>query len=242
MRVHTRVVTCMITGETLEDEYYEYDGPVALCFGGGGDEVKETDEVKELARISQERWDRYKDVYVPLENAYMKTVDSFDSEANREALTSSVAGGIKTDLSNQMTESNTQMLAGGVNPNDGAFKGISTAALTKGSAVLANAVNTANMNLGSEKINRKQGVVQMGQGQATGAVKSFADISDTAQSTAIAGAEADFNAGQSWGNLAGNVAGAYTRYGLNSPTATTPKADSFSTDAVVNTSGEEMVS
>ncbi len=215
MRIHTRVVTCMITGETLEDQYYEYDGPVAECLGGGGDnEIPETAEEKELAAIAQERWDRYKEVYIPLENAYMETVGNYDSAGNREAIATKVAGGLKADLSEQMAGANSNMFAKGVNPNDGAFKGAGTAALTKGSAVLANAVNSANLGLGTEKISRQQGLVQMGQGQAINAVKSFGDIASDSMDLAVSNAESDFNASQSWSNLAGNVTGAYSRYGL----------------------------
>lgn len=36
MRIYTKVVIDMKTGETLEEESFEYSGPVALC-GGGGD-------------------------------------------------------------------------------------------------------------------------------------------------------------------------------------------------------------
>jgi len=35
MRIHTRVVYDFATGEELEDEFYEYDGPIARAKGGG---------------------------------------------------------------------------------------------------------------------------------------------------------------------------------------------------------------
>lgn len=40
MKIHTRIVFSMITGETLEDEWYEYEGEVAQCKGGGTTESK----------------------------------------------------------------------------------------------------------------------------------------------------------------------------------------------------------
>lgn len=42
MRIHTRTVIDMSTGEVLEDEYYEYDGPVAHAGGGGGGDTTTT--------------------------------------------------------------------------------------------------------------------------------------------------------------------------------------------------------
>jgi hypothetical protein len=35
MRVHTKIVINISTNEVIEDEYFEYDGPLALCDGGG---------------------------------------------------------------------------------------------------------------------------------------------------------------------------------------------------------------
>lgn len=37
MRIYTHVVIDMTSGQELEAEYYEYDGPVACCGGGGND-------------------------------------------------------------------------------------------------------------------------------------------------------------------------------------------------------------
>ena len=36
VKIHTRIVMDMRTWEVLEDEFFLYDGPLALCGGGGG--------------------------------------------------------------------------------------------------------------------------------------------------------------------------------------------------------------
>lgn len=41
MRVTTKLVIDMNTGETLDHEFYEYDGPVALCGGGPSSQQKQ---------------------------------------------------------------------------------------------------------------------------------------------------------------------------------------------------------
>lgn len=48
MRIHTRTVFDMSTGEVLEDEYYEYEGPVAEAKGGGDTETKTVAEPPEF--------------------------------------------------------------------------------------------------------------------------------------------------------------------------------------------------
>lgn len=214
MKIHTRVVTCMTTGEVLEDNYYEYEGPVDLCKGGG--EIEETAEEIAAAEIADEKWERYQKVFVPLENQYMKKVDSFNSDANYNKVGGMVSSGVKSGMGQAMESANQGMFQGGINPNSGKFKGANTALMTKGSKVLSDAVNNANLNLGTEKLNRMEGLVKIGQGQSADTTKSMNQIAKN--NSVIAGQDAEdvFNSYSATANTIGTGIGAGTRMYANS--------------------------
>lgn len=210
MKIHTRVVTCMITGRLLEDEYYEHEGPVDFCKGSDY-EVPETEEEKELAKISIEKWDRYKDVFRPLEDSYMNKVDGSTSDANFERVGGLASNAIQSDAGGQLEASNQAMFQGGVNPNSGKFIGANSSLLSKGSKVLSSAVNSANRGIGTEKISRMEGIVDIGQGQSAEAVKGFSDIAKNSVDSAKQLAEGSYNDYQSSLESVGTAGGAGLR-------------------------------
>ncbi len=53
MKVHTKIVIDLTSGEVLEDEYYEYDGPLALAGGSPSGPPEHTTQ-------TQEPWDEQK--------------------------------------------------------------------------------------------------------------------------------------------------------------------------------------
>ena len=216
MKIHTRVVTCMATGEVLEDEYYEHDGPVDLCKGGGYD-IEETAEEKELANISMEKWERYKTKFRPLEDQYMAKVDGMRSDSSYDRVGGLTGNAINADAGNQLATANQALFQGGVNPNSGKFMGANSALMSKGSKVLSAAVNSANMGLGNEQIARMEGIVNIGQGQAAGAVKSLSDIAANSVDQANSSAENRYN------NYAGNLEAIGTAGGMGLRTYMNPR-------------------
>lgn len=214
MKIHTRVVTCMTTGEVLEDNYYEYEGPVDLCKGSG--EIEETAEEIAAADIADEKWKRYQNVFVPLENKYMKKVDNFRSDANYDKVGGMVSSGVKSGMGQAAADNNTAMFQGGINPNSGKFKGANTELMTKGSKVLSDAVNNANLNLGTEQLNRMEGLVKIGQGQSADTTKSMNQIAKNSASIAGQDAEDVFNRYSATANTIGTGIGAGSRMYANS--------------------------
>lgn len=210
MKIHTRVVTCMTTGKVLEDEYYEYEGPVDLCKGSDY-EVPETLEEKELAKISIEKWNRYKGVYRPLEDQYMAKVDSMASDSNYNRVGGFTGNAIKTDAGGQLNTANQAMFRGGINPNSGKFMAANSALLSQGSKVLSSAVNQAHRGLGNEKISRMEGIVDIGQGQAAGVVKGLSDIANNSVDSAKQAAEGRYNDYQGTLESIGTAGGAGLR-------------------------------
>ena len=216
MKIHTRVVTCMTTGEVLEDEYYEHQGAVDLCKGGGY-EVEETAEEKELANISMEKWERYKTKFRPLEDQYMAKVDNMGSDASYDRIGGLAGNAMVAGAGSQIDAGNQAMFQGGINPNSGKFMGANSALMSKGSKVLSAAVNSANMGLGNEQISRMEGIVNIGQGQAAGAVKSLSDIASSSVDQANSSAENRYN------NYAGNLEAIGTAGGMGLRTYMNPR-------------------
>jgi hypothetical protein len=216
VKIHTRVVTCMTTGEVLEDEYYEHEGAVDLCKGGGY-EVEETAEEKELANISMEKWERYKTKFRPLEDQYMAKVDNMGSDASYDRIGGLAGNAMVAGAGSQIDAGNQAMFQGGINPNSGKFMGANSALMSKGSKVLSAAVNSANMGLGNERISRMEGLVNIGQGQAAGAVKSLSDIASSSVDQANSSAENRYN------NYAGNLEAIGTAGGMGLRTYMNPR-------------------
>jgi hypothetical protein len=216
VKIHTRVVTCMTTGEVLEDEYYEHEGAVDLCKGGGY-EVEETAEEKELANISMEKWERYKTKFRPLEDQYMAKVDNMGSDASYDRIGGLAGNAMVAGAGSQIDAGNQAMFQGGINPNSGKFMGANSALMSKGSKVLSAAVNSANMGLGNERISRMEGIVNIGQGQAAGAVKSLSDIASSSVDQANSSAENRYN------NYAGNLEAIGTAGGMGLRTYMNPR-------------------
>lgn len=81
MKIHTRIVIDMQTMSVLEDECFEYDGPVAQCGGGGGKgggggDNDYADAMMEIAREQQgwarEYYNLWYNHYRPYEIAQVK--------------------------------------------------------------------------------------------------------------------------------------------------------------------------
>jgi|TARA_B110000902_G_scaffold113898_1_gene134132 hypothetical protein len=206
----------MTTGEVLEDEYYEHEGAVDLCKGGGY-EVEETAEEKELANISMEKWERYKTKFRPLEDQYMAKVDNMGSDASYDRIGGLAGNAMVAGAGSQIDAGNQAMFQGGINPNSGKFMGANSALMSKGSKVLSAAVNSANMGLGNEQISRMEGIVNIGQGQAAGAVKSLSDIASSSVDQANSSAENRYN------NYAGNLEAIGTAGGMGLRTYMNPR-------------------
>jgi hypothetical protein len=100
MKVHTRVVIDIASGAVLEDDWYEYEGPVASCDPGtiisGGAAVLGINESRKASKrasraadaqtaainrqmdLAEDQWQRYLDVYGPLEEELVGQVSGDD--------------------------------------------------------------------------------------------------------------------------------------------------------------------
>lgn len=87
--IHTRVVIDMATLETIEDDCFEYDGPLALCGGsGGGSSTTNTVDYAYNARMAalseeQQQWARE---YFGVWQDYQKPYEIAQAQANLSML------------------------------------------------------------------------------------------------------------------------------------------------------------
>lgn len=88
--IHTRIVIDMVTMETLEDEWFEYEGPIALCGGGSGGGSSTTNTVDKaynarMATLSEEQQDWARE-YFSVWQDYQKPYEIAQAKANMEML------------------------------------------------------------------------------------------------------------------------------------------------------------
>jgi hypothetical protein len=164
-----------------------------------------------------EKWERYKTKFRPLEDQYMAKVDNMGSDASYDRIGGLAGNAMVAGAGSQIDAGNQAMFQGGINPNSGKFMGANSALMSKGSKVLSAAVNSANMGLGNEQISRMEGIVNIGQGQAAGAVKSLSDIASSSVDQANSSAENRYN------NYAGNLEAIGTAGGMGLRTYMNPR-------------------
>lgn len=160
--------------------------------GGGGKRPDETEEQRALAEIAAQRFNRYKEVFAPLEDQYIQQVFDVRNQGNYETAGGLASAEYQRSFQDTNEKAAGQMFQQGVDPSSGAFQG-NSAALRRAQAVKqgmgisgAKVANTDRFYQGLK------GVISMGQGQASEAIGGMSDIAQTAQQRANAAAESSF--------------------------------------------------
>ncbi|MGE4551897.1 MAG: hypothetical protein AB7D57_02230 [Desulfovibrionaceae bacterium] len=148
MKIYTRVVLDMRTGEVLHEESHEYGGPVALCKGGsGGTSTTNTVDYEYNRRMAtiaeaqnnmaQEYFDFWKSDYKPLEQAQIAANldliekgtpvrDAFIEQSLNGVDEATVAGLAQTDAqaaaSGAQQATQRSLARMGINPTSGAYQ------------------------------------------------------------------------------------------------------------------------
>lgn len=143
---------------------------------GGGGSVKETEHQRALAEIARQRYNRYQNKFVPIENQYIQDVMRSRNPEQYQKAAAISAAETAVPFAKARDEVNKRMFAAGVNPNSGRAK--------SGSLAIAEArglgQNVANSQLGTTDryFRGLEGIVAMGQGQAGSALDSLQDVAD----------------------------------------------------------------
>jgi hypothetical protein len=185
---------------------------------GGGDPKlpPDTEEAKALAQVAAKRFNRYQQVFVPLENAYMQDVMNVRNRGAYEtagAIASADYAGEFAAANERLADEMTQQ---GVDPSSGVFMG-NSAALRKAQAL------KQGMGVSSAKIANTDrfytglgGLIAMGQGQAGESIGGLSSIATRSTEQAMRDASSSFE------NASGVRAGVGRMVGL----ASSPFVDS----------------
>ena len=175
--------------------------------GGGAKKLDETEEQRAIAEIAAERFNRYKEVFAPLEDQYIKQVFDVRDQGNYETAGGLAAAEFQREFQNANQQAAGQMMSQGVDPTSGVFQE-NSAALRRAQAVKqglgiagAKIANTDRFYQGLK------GVIQMGQGQASDAIGGLSRIAETAQQKANADAESAFQSNSALRSGSMGVAG-----------------------------------
>lgn len=152
----------------------------------------ETEEARALAEIAAQRFNRYKEVFAPLEDQYIEQVFDVRDQGNYEQAGGLAAAAYQPQFQAASDKLTGQMFQQGVDPTAGAYQE-NSAALRRAAAVKqglgVSAAKTANTDRFYQGL---KGVIQMGQGQASEAIGGLANIAANAESRAISDAEKSF--------------------------------------------------
>ncbi|WP_440997651.1 hypothetical protein [Arhodomonas sp. SL1] len=222
MKVYEKLVIDMTTGEVLEEVSYDYEGPVAACKGGGDAEVKETEDEKVLAQVGKQQWERYKDVFAPLENQYMDRVRMGEPERAQAEGVANAA--VQQNYSGQPDQITGQSIERGAGMEGAGVSALQSSALDRAATQAMTGVN-AQQNVSDAHYEGLESVIQLGRGKSASAVQGMSNIAARSNQEAVNSALQDFERRRSnvnaaaWG--AGNITSAMMSAGgepgYNSP-------------------------
>jgi hypothetical protein len=152
----------------------------------------DTEEAKALAEVAAKRFNRYQEVFVPLENAYIGDVMNVREQGTYETIGGLAAADYAREFAGANDQLADEMQQQGVDPNSGVFMGNSSAlrkaqAMKQGLGVAgAKIANTTRFYDGL------QGLIMMGQGQAGQSIGGLKDIATSSTEKAISDANTAF--------------------------------------------------
>lgn len=182
--------------------------------GGGGSKIEETEQERALARVSMQQWNNYLSTYKPFEDDYMDNVDRLNTDEQYNQAASLAALPVEAAYSEAVNDTVSGLNSRAINPNSGVAKSAMTALDTSKRSAKADNITRAQVGQQSRYLGEMGNVVAMGQGQATTAVNGMGDLASLSSREAYNDTNIALNNRQQNRELAGAVAGAGTRYGL----------------------------
>lgn len=160
-----------------------------ICFKGGSNEVPETQAEKDHAQVAAERWNDYQTRFVPFENKYIADVTGgqWTDNGSTDMKQNIVAGRVNADLAKQ---NNGAIPVGQINRIGSVVASDFT---PKMAAAGSSAMSTAKGAVRDSQIQGMQSAVNIGSGQAAGAIEGMGKIASNAADVAQTDAESSFN-------------------------------------------------
>lgn len=159
---------------------------------GKGSKVDETEQERALAEIAAQRFNRYKEVFAPLEDQYIQQVFDVRDQSNYETAGGIAAAQFQKEFQTGQDKLTDQMIQQGVDPSSGAFQENSAAlrrAQAVGQGIGVSGAKVANTDRFYQGL---RGVMAIGQGQASDAIEGMAGLARQSGEKATAAAESAF--------------------------------------------------
>lgn len=158
--------------------------------GKGPEKVKETSYQKELAKTAANEWNRYQDVFVPVEDNYISQARSMGDESNYETVSGDVNKSFNSSYSKAGEDARKTLYSSGVNPASGKAVSVQNDLAEDQLARESQATSAGQHNATERYTGNLQNVVAMGKGQQT---KSIGSLQDIASASGREASQAAFN-------------------------------------------------
>ena len=197
---------------------------------GGSEQVPETEEEKALAEIAAERWNDYKQRFIPIEN---RAIDDIMQDVNTPDMFGAGMANLATQQQFAGVEQGTvaglfKRRAGG----NALGAGIINANRDRIASSASGQANAMGLNT-TRNIHNLQSMVNVGLGQAGSALSGMGDAASAAQRQAILDARASAASRAAVGQVAGTAAGlGYGYYNGPSSGNSTPYGTSWTDSAL----------
>ena len=181
-----------------------------MCGGGGGYEEKEQASKLALAQQAATSLQRYGEVFVPLENAFIQdSLNAFGDDAYGGAM-SQASNNISAMYEEGIGGYQAQQFQGGLDPTSGAYAGKMDSIRSAQARSMGQGVAQAGIGQTDNAYRGLQNVVRAGQGLQTDAMQG--NVSRMNDQMALAGEQAtkDFQKRSGPAGIAGLVAGSGT--------------------------------
>lgn len=175
--------------------------------GKGAKKLDETEQERALAEIAAQRFNRYKEVFAPLEDQYIQQVFDVRDQSNYENAGGIAASQFQREFQTGQDKLSDQMFQQGVDPSSGAFQENSAAlrrAQAVGQGIGVSGAKVANTDRFYQGL---RGVMAIGQGQSADAIEGMAGLARQSQKNAMTSAEAAFNSNKVARNIGGGILG-----------------------------------
>ena len=184
--------------------------------GGGGEVPDETPAYRALAEQTVQYYNRFVNVFQPLEDMYISEVFRADDASQYRKAMDSATSAVQSEFEPRLQQLGQKTLArGGVTPGSGAFSG----ALENPYIQLGTARGLVAADAGINNTDRYLGgvseVVKRGQGQASQAIQSQIGLAKSAEDKARSQAMTAFADNQQKQQMLGTGLGVGAGYGFN---------------------------
>lgn len=154
---------------------------------GGSNEIPETEEEKELARVAVDKWNDYTDNYVPAENEFIRRIEV--TEQDREGLKGAVNAGVNVAFDGARKDVIERETNSGAKPGSGRFNQALERVLNKQGRSLGFGAVDAEQSMDVQRADGLNAAISIGRGKESDALQGMNDLANNAYDRARSDAE-----------------------------------------------------